>query len=115
MLSGHFRFTVFLHLKWIILLACFWMQLPTPGFAQPAANPDAATQLFQEASRLQNAGKFEAALAKWRQFIAKHADDAAVGQAYGGLGTCLLETGKPAEAIEAFNQTLNRLPKGESG
>jgi TolA-binding protein len=82
-----------------------------PGSASAAD----AQQLFEEASRLQNDGRFAPALAKWREFISSYPKDSSVGQAYGGLGVCFLETGEPAKAVEAFDQALSRLPKGEMG
>jgi TolA-binding protein len=74
-----------------------------------------AQQLFQEASRLQNEGNFSAALTKWREFLTNYPTDPSLGQAYGGLGVCLLETGDYSKAVGAFDEALKRLPKSEAG
>jgi TolA-binding protein len=81
---------------------------------QAQTPPAAAAQLFQEASRLQNAGKFAEAAGKWRKFLHDHPADAAAGLAYQGLGACLLETDELAPAIEALRQAQKLLPTGES-
>ena len=44
--------------------------------------PTAAGPLFQDASRMQNAGKFADAAVKWREFLRDYPGDAAVGLVY---------------------------------
>src|SRR5579862_2764297 len=97
--------------KGIVLL----LMVPGWAMAQPNQPPTAAGPLFQDASRLQNAGKFAQAAVKWREFIRDYPSDAAVGLAYQGLGACLLETGEWQPAIDALKQALKRLPPGEAG
>ena len=99
-----------IHLSWVLLLAS-----PAWALAQAKTSPAQAGQLFQEASRLQNSGKYAEAVAKWRQFLRDHAGDPAVGLVYQGLVACLVETGEWQAGIDALNEALKRLPAGESG
>ena len=85
------------------------------GYGQSNPSPTRAGQLIQEASRLQNAGKFEEAARKWKEFLSDYAADPAAGLVYQGLGACFLEMGEWQESIDALKQALKLLPKGESG
>src|SRR4029079_17873577 len=74
-----------------------WLFLANSAFGQTEGGA-MATKLLQEAAKLQNAGKYSEAANKWQTFIKEFAKDPALGQAYMGLGTCLLETGEFNEA-----------------
>ena len=88
------------HLVWPLLLLSLSI-LAHGARAQAGAGAN-ASDLFKEASRLQNDGKFADALKKWQQFVKEHVKDPAIGIAYQGVGTCSLETGAHEEAIAAF-------------
>jgi TolA-binding protein len=98
-----------MHLNWLALLL-----FPCWVMGQTNSSPIAAAKLFQEAGRLQNAGKFAEAASKWQGFLRDFPGDPALGLAYQGLGACLLETGEWQAAIDALNLALKNLPKGES-
>jgi tetratricopeptide (TPR) repeat protein len=85
------------------------------AFGQSNPSPTRASQLIQEASRLQNAGKFEEAARKWKEFLSDYSADPAAGLVYQGLGACFLEMGEWQESVDALKQALKLLPKGESG
>ena len=98
----------------VVLVRILFVAALLGGFARAADGSD-AEQLFQLAGRLQNQGKIADALDKWRTFLSSYPNDPSAGQAFGGLGTCLLETGEFSKAIAAFDQALKRLPSSEKG
>src|SRR3954469_6169284 len=90
------------------------LSLAFPAFGQ-AGDGASAMKLLQEAAKLQNAGKYAEAAGKWQIFIKDFTKDPAVGQAYMGPGTCMLEIGQFKEAVVAFDEALKHLPKEETG
>jgi TolA-binding protein len=96
-------------------IALLALILTSSAIAQTNPSPAAATKLLQEASRLQNDGKYAEATAKWQAFLRDYPSDSAAGLVYQGLGACLLEMGDWQASIEALQEALKRLPKGESG
>jgi TolA-binding protein len=96
-------------------LICVVMLLsPCVATGQGKSSPVTAAKLFQEASRLQNTGKFADAAGKWQAFLRDYPSDPALGLVYQGLGACLLEMGDWQAAIDALNLALKNLPAGES-
>jgi TolA-binding protein len=97
-----------LYLSVAISIAVPWCVL-----AQSNAPPTSATRLLQEASQLQNAGKFAEACGKWQQFLRDFPGDPAESIVHQGLGACLLEMKDWQGSIDAFKKALKLLPKGE--
>ena len=74
--------------------------------AAPAADQSAAETLADEATQLQNSGKFPEAANQWAKLISLHPDWQRIGVAYLNLGVCNVSQSKFADAFEPLKQSL---------
>ena len=92
----------------------FWI-LPLSSFVFPAfslfgqdkAKKDPALDLYFSANALYNRGLYELAVDEFRSFLGKHAKHPKAPFANLGLGLCLFQAGKPAEAEPVFALIAN--------
>lgn len=70
------------------------------------AQPSATAALAEEATRLQNSGKFAEAANQWEKIIGTQPDWPRIGVAYLNLGVCKVSQGKFTEAFEPIKKSL---------
>lgn len=72
------------------------------ALGQPKPKKDPALDLYFSANALYNRGLYELAVDEFRQFLSKYGGHPKAPFANLGLGLCLLQEGKPAEAEPVF-------------
>ena len=99
-----FRLSVFVF--WIFPLSSFVFS----GFSlsgQSKEKKDPALDLYFSANALYNRGLYELAVDEFRSFLSKNGKHPKAPFASLGLGLCLFQSGKPAEAEPVFAQIAN--------
>ena len=86
---------------------CILMPAAKAWQTDPARTSEVAT-LAQEATRLQNLGKFVEAANQWEKIISTHPDWSRIGAAYLNLGVCKVSQGKFPEAFAPLKESLKR-------
>ena len=76
--------------------------------ASGASQESEIATLAQEATRLQNSGKFAEAANQWEKIISTQPDWSRVGVAYLNLGVCKVSQGNFAQAFEPLKESLKR-------
>jgi len=99
-----FRFPVLI--LWILSLSSVFL----PNFSlvgQNKAKKDPALDLYFSANALYNRGLYELAVDEFRSFLGKHGKHPKAPFANLGLGLCLFQSGKAAEAEPVFARIAN--------
>ena len=74
------------------------------AYGQQKAKKDPVLDLYFSANNLYNRGLYELAVDEFRQFLSKNPNHEKAPAANLGLGLCLFQLGKPAEAEPVFNK-----------
>jgi len=94
----------------IVSFCCVYMALSSTVNAwqgtDAAAEPSAIAILAEEATRLQNSGKFADAANQWEKIISTEPNWPRIGVAYLNLGVCKVSQGKFSEAFDPLKQSL---------
>jgi TolA-binding protein len=80
--------------------------IPAAHAWQATTQPSAITALAEEATRLQNSGKFAEAANQWQKIISTQPDWPRIGVAYLNLGVCKVSQGKFSQAFDPLKQSL---------
>ncbi|HPP52413.1 MAG TPA: tetratricopeptide repeat protein, partial [Thermoguttaceae bacterium] len=86
---------------------------PTAPASSQGAGEELATRQYAAAVAMQNRGLFDLAAEEWTKFLQAYPNDSRTDRATHYLGVCYLKLEKPAEAIAAFEQVLQKHPNAE--
>jgi tol-pal system protein YbgF len=85
--------------------------LSTPGPSLPDTLGQSPGRMFQKAKGDYDAGQYTLAITGFQQLIASYGDSEAAIDAYYWIGESQLYLNRPADAIAAFNQALQKGPR----
>lgn len=94
------------------MLASLFRLLLRQARSRQSASPERDTPSAQDCIRALHAGKLDAAVRCFRDYLARHPDDAA---AYNNLGVALQRQGRPADALACYEAAVRIAPAGADG